>query len=72
VLMIAGRIATLAALTVLFTATFAYAQTPVAAAPSDSPTSSAGPKQKEPEPCTVSGRVVSAAESTPLRRFVVN
>ncbi len=57
------RIATLAASFVLSVGLL-FAQAPV---PPAQPSSAASQQQKEPEPCTVSGRVVSAAEGTPIQ-----
>jgi protocatechuate 3,4-dioxygenase beta subunit len=65
--MIANRAWVLATVIVSFAPAFLSAQTPTPAAAPLSSTAPASQQQKEPEPCTVSGRVVSAAEATPIR-----
>ena len=64
--MMVKRTPSLAALVVLSAFGLISAQTSTPNVPPAQSPSSAGQQQKEPEPCTVSGRVVSAAEGTPI------
>ena len=59
--------ASLAALMVLSAFALISAQTSAPNVPAAQSPSSAGQQQKEPEPCTVSGRVAAAAEGTPVQ-----
>ncbi len=62
--MIATRTAVLATVIVLSGPVAIKAQAP---APTTQPSSPAAQQDKQPEPCTVSGRVVSAGEGTPVQ-----